>query len=201
MSIWPFKTNYSLIAENTTKFYMELTTRYKDRFPEDASLLAAAGVLDAQNYIFPSPPQIDIMDVIELARKCTAKDEDYVPMRKLIQYSDNIQRYKMQRYRDHKSSVADLLSFEYSEEPPECTDEVFDFVFGLELLLFKVDNKRFSPYEIREACCRKYKTIEKAITRTIKKYDVGKGIFARATTTFMEDVSLEAVRNSLGILP
>ena len=196
MSIWPFKTNFSLIAENTTKYYMELKSRYKERFTDDASLLAAAGILDAQNYIFPSPPQIDIIDVIELARKCTAKDEDYIPMRKLIQYSENTQRY-----RDRKSSIADLLSFEYSEGPPECTDEVFDFVFGLELLLFKVDNKKFSPHAIEEACRSKYKTIEKAITQTMKKYKVGRGMLARATTAFMENPSLEPLRNSLGILP
>jgi len=196
MSVWPFKTHFSLIAENTTKFYMELTTRYRERFPDDASLLAAAGVLDAQNYIFPSPPKIDITDVMELARKCTAKDEDYIPMRKLIQYSDNTRRY-----RDHKSSIGDLLSFEYSEGPPECTDEVFDFVFGLELLLFEVDNKRFSPQAIEEACRSKYKTIEKAITQTMKKYKVGQGILARATTAFIENSSLEPLRNRLGILP
>jgi len=196
MSFWPLKTNFSLIAENTTKYYMELKGRYKERFADDASLLAAAGVLDAQNDIFPSPPKIDITDVMELARKCTAKDEDYIPMRKLIQYSDNTRRY-----RDHKSSIADLLSFEYSEGPPECTDEVFDFVFGLELLLFEVDNKRFSPQAIEEACRSKYKTIEKAITQTMKKYKVGQGILARATTAFIENSSLEPLRNRLGILP
>jgi len=196
MSVWPFKTNFSLIAENTTKYYMELKTRYRGRFPDDASLLATAGVLDAQNYIFPSPPQIDITDIIELARKSTTKDEDYIPMRRFIQYSDNIQRY-----RDHKSSLADFLSFEYSNKPPECTDEVFDFVFGLELLVFKADNKMFSPYAIEEACRSKYKTIEKAITKTMKKYGVGKGIFARATTKFMDDVSQEPLRNRLGMLP
>ena len=196
MSFWPLKTNFSLIAENTTKYYMELKGRYKERFADDASLLAAAGVLDAQNDIFPSPPKIDITDVMELARKCTAKDEDYIPMRKLIQYSDNTRRY-----RDHKSSSGDLLSFEYSEGPPECTDEVFDFVFGLELLLFEVDNKRFSPQAIEEACRSKYKTIEKAITQTMKKYKVGQGILARATTAFMENSSLEPLRNRLGILP
>jgi hypothetical protein len=196
MSFWPFRTNFSLIAENTTKYYMELKTRYGGRFPDDAALLATAGVLDAQNYILPSPPQIDITDIIELARKSTTKGEDYVPMRRFIQYSAHLQRY-----REHKSSVADLLSFEYSQGLPECTDEVFDFVFGLELLLFRVDNQRFSPHAIEEACRSKYKTIEKGITGTMKKYNVGKGIFARATTTFMEDASVEAVRNRLGILP
>ena len=48
MSIWPFKSNFSLVAENTTKYYMELKTRFKGRFPDDASLLATAGILDAQ---------------------------------------------------------------------------------------------------------------------------------------------------------
>jgi len=196
MSIWPFKTNFSLIAENTTKYYMELTTRYKERFPDDASLLATAGILDAQNYIFPPSPKIDITDVIELARRCTLKGEDYIPIRKLIRYY-----YNRQRYHDYKSYLLDLLSSEDSIEPPECTDEVFDFVFGLEVLLFKVDNKLFSPPDIEEACRSKCKTIEKAITRTMKKYKVGQGILARATKGFMEDSSLEPLRNRLGILP
>lgn len=196
MRIWPFKTNFSLIAENTTRFYMELKGRYKEKFPDHASLLATAGVLDARNYVFASPPQIDITDVIELAQKCTAKDEGYVPMRKFIQYSTHFQGY-----REHKSSYVERLSFEYSEGPPECTDEVFDFVFGLELLIFNADCNEFSPSRIEEACRRKYKTIEKAITQTMKKYKVGQGILARATTAFMENSSLEPLRNSLGILP
>lgn len=193
MGIWPFKTNFSVIAENTTKFYMELKGRYKEKFPDHASLLATSGVLDARNYVFASPPQIDIIDVIELARKCTAKDEDYMPTRKLIQYSAHLQRY-----REHKSSVANLFC-EYSKGPPECTDEVFDFVFGLELLIFNADCNEFSPSAIEEACRRKYKTIEKAISRTMKKYNVGKGMLAQTTTAFMEDSSMESVRKSLGI--
>ena len=39
MGICPFKTNFSVIAENTTKYYMELKNSYKGRFPDDASLL------------------------------------------------------------------------------------------------------------------------------------------------------------------
>jgi hypothetical protein len=196
MSIWPFKTNFSFIAENTTKFYMELKTRYKGRFPDNASLLATAGILDAQNYIFPSSPKIDITDVIEVARRCTAKDQNHIPIRKDIRYSE-----MKERYRQRKSSAADLLiSLVDSTEPPECTDEVFDFVFGLEVLLFKADTK-FSPSDVEEACRSKHETIEKAITGTMKKYNVGKGVFAQATTTFMEDVSQESLRTSLGILP
>ena len=196
MSIWPFKTNFSLIAENTTKYYMELKSRYKERFPDDASLLAATGILDAQNYIFSSSPQIDIIDIIELARRCIAKGEDYIPIRKLIRSSEMIQKHRQRKL----SAYEVLASCDDLEEPPECTDEVFDFVFGLEVLLFKADTK-FSPSDVEEACRSKHKTIEKAITGTMKKYNVGKGVFARATTTFMENVSQEPLRNSLGILP
>lgn len=196
MSVWPFKTNFSLIAENTTKFYMELTTRYRERFPDDAALLTTAGILDARNYVFSSPPQIEITDIIELARKCTAKGENYTPIRKLIRSSEMIQKHRQRKL----SAYEILASYDDSEESPECTDEVFDFVFGLEMLLFKADTK-FSPFDIEEACRTKHKTIEKAITGTMKKYNVGKGAFARATTTFMEDVSQEPLRNRLGILP
>lgn len=198
MSIWPFKTSFSIIAENTTKYHMELKTRYEGRFPDDASLLATAGVLDAQNYIFTSSPQIDITDILELARRCTAKDQNRLPMRKEIRFSKTLENY-----RQRESSWVDVLvgSSEDSAGPPECTDEVFDFVFGLELLLFKVEHTRFSPSDIEEACRSKYKTIEKAITRTMKKYNAGKGIFAQATTAFMENALLEPLRNSLGILP
>lgn len=184
MSFWPFKTNFSLIAENTTKYYTELKGRYKERFADDASLLAAAGVLDAQNYIFSSPPQIDITDIIELARECTTKDENHTPIGKDVPFT-----------------MAEFQRFMDSFGPPKCTPEVFAFVFGLELLLFKADNNKFSEYDIHQACLSKHKTIEKAITRTLKKYTVGKGVFAETTTTFMQDVSLEPLRNSLGILP
>ena len=41
----PFKSNYTLIAENTTKYYVELTKNHKDRFSDEASLLATAGAI------------------------------------------------------------------------------------------------------------------------------------------------------------
>lgn len=48
----PVTDNFTLIATNTTKYYLELTRDYSDRFSDEASLLATAGVLDAQNYVF-----------------------------------------------------------------------------------------------------------------------------------------------------
>ena len=84
-----------------------------------------------------------------------------------------------------------------------CSIVLFSITLGIEYGDSRLlnENKRLPPSEIEEACRSKHKTIEKAITGTMKKYKVGKGILARATTTFMEDVSLKPVRDRLGILP
>ena len=34
MGFWPFKSNFTLIAENTTKYYLELIRNYSNRFDE-----------------------------------------------------------------------------------------------------------------------------------------------------------------------
>ena len=59
------KDNFILIAENTTKYYIELNNNYADRFINRSSLLAAAGVLDAQNYLFTDDSEIDISSICE----------------------------------------------------------------------------------------------------------------------------------------
>ena len=64
----PFKSNFVRIAENTAKYYLELNGKYADRFEDESSMLATAGVLDAQNYIFTDKPQIDIETLIGLAK-------------------------------------------------------------------------------------------------------------------------------------
>lgn len=52
LDIMGSESNFTLIAENTTKYYLELRKNYKDRFNDEVSLLATAGILDAQFYIF-----------------------------------------------------------------------------------------------------------------------------------------------------
>jgi len=48
----PADDNFILIATNITKYYLELTRNYTNRFNDEVSLLAATGLLDAQNYVF-----------------------------------------------------------------------------------------------------------------------------------------------------
>ncbi len=51
---------FALIAANTANFYSTLIRKYKDKFKDEASLLAAAGIIDAANYVLAEksiPPQ------------------------------------------------------------------------------------------------------------------------------------------------
>jgi hypothetical protein len=59
--------NLTLIAEITTKFYLELK-KYEDKFSEETMLIAAAGILDAQHHIFIDKT-IDSNYIIKLARE------------------------------------------------------------------------------------------------------------------------------------
>lgn len=70
-----------MIAEFTTKYYLELSTRYKDEFKEESCLLATAGILDALPYVHDtktiSPLEIRDMarDVVKNnAKKTSPKD-------------------------------------------------------------------------------------------------------------------------------
>lgn len=58
----------TLIATMTTKYYLELKRSYGDSFPDESSLLAMAGILDAKAYIF-SAKQFTPAQVIALARE------------------------------------------------------------------------------------------------------------------------------------
>ena len=200
MAFWPFKSNFTFIAENTTKFYLELERSYKTKFTDRASLLATAGVLDAYYYIFKvKNPQITIEDIVELARDSTRHDEDHPPMRELISFQKRFTDYKHGR-----ASAIDMIvgddEGKSSVERTELADDLFDFVYKLEMTIFMVDNSRMSPSRIEEACQDKYKTIEKAIIKTINKHKAGKGKFARTTKLLMKSVMFKQTRQKLGII-
>jgi hypothetical protein len=61
------ESNCTLIATITTKYYVELKTKYTSAFPDETSLLAMAGILDAQAYIFDTG-QIQPMQIVDLAK-------------------------------------------------------------------------------------------------------------------------------------
>lgn len=68
------ESNFTLIATVTTKYYMELKTHYAASFPDETSLLAMSGILDANVYILGTG-QIDPTQIVELA-KATQSAED-----------------------------------------------------------------------------------------------------------------------------
>lgn len=67
--------NFTLIAENTTKYYLELNYSHKNRISNDITLLAVAGVLDAQYYIFVDR-SISIPEIINMAKKAVSSGGD-----------------------------------------------------------------------------------------------------------------------------
>ncbi|MBA7635325.1 hypothetical protein ES703_42926 [subsurface metagenome] len=69
------ESNFTLIAENTTKYYLELTKNYKNRFNNEASLLATAGILDAQFYVFVDQT-INPSEIIDIAKKAVSSKKE-----------------------------------------------------------------------------------------------------------------------------
>jgi len=192
-----FKGNFTLIAENTTKTYLELKNRYSNSFDTDYSLLAVAGILDAQNYIFTSSPTIDAEEVFRLAKDSVTPDTPHTSLKAQIVFEK-----QMREYKDGKLSKADFLSGDENNSEKEISEVdniLFNFIFGLELLIFRADSPKLSPALIEEACRDKYKTIEKAIVHTMNKHKIGQGLIARATTSFMESPKFQPIRQQLGI--
>jgi hypothetical protein len=69
------ESNFTLVAENVAKFYLELTSKYKNRFTTEYSILAVAGILDAQNYIFILQT-ISPQEIIDIAQKTASLNEE-----------------------------------------------------------------------------------------------------------------------------
>jgi len=59
---------FTLIASMTTKYYMELRGTFANCFPDEASLIAAAGIIDASHYILVTQ-QIRPEQIIALAHE------------------------------------------------------------------------------------------------------------------------------------
>ena len=59
------ESNFTFIAENTTKFYLELERKYREVFKNKTSLFAAAGIIDAAGYI--QLGQISPQEIVDLA--------------------------------------------------------------------------------------------------------------------------------------
>lgn len=73
MSEQPFDV-LKTVTIKTTIYYLELEKNYREQFKDKASLLAAAGVLDSQQYIFVDE-KINVPEIIEFARASAEQDD------------------------------------------------------------------------------------------------------------------------------
>ena len=179
-----FKSNFTLIAENTTKYYLELQSRYENRFTDNTSLLGTAGALDAQNYIFVEH-SIEIDTIIDMAKKALSRE------------GKELNEYKKAKVRATMSSLDDFVNYLSKEDELE-QNPLFNFVFNLEVAIFSIDSPYFSNYDIELACFKKANAISNAIQKTMEKYVSG-GRFASVTSAFMKSPEFQQVRKELGI--
>lgn len=68
-----FESTFTMIAGFVTKYYLELTRSHSDRFSDEVSVLAAAGILDAQAYI--AEGQINPIEIINMAKALNGRKE------------------------------------------------------------------------------------------------------------------------------
>ena len=73
MSEQPFDV-LKTVTIKTTIYYLELKNNYCEQFKDEASLLAAAGVLDAQHYICVDE-KINVPEIIDIARASAEQDD------------------------------------------------------------------------------------------------------------------------------
>ncbi|KKM23610.1 hypothetical protein LCGC14_1613490, partial [marine sediment metagenome] len=68
------ESTFTLIAAVTAKYYMELKTHYASSFPDETSLLAMSGILDANVYILGTG-QIQPIQIVELAKAAQGQED------------------------------------------------------------------------------------------------------------------------------
>ncbi len=66
--------NFGLIARNITKIYLCLKSNYSESFPDQATLLATAGIINTAKYIKANT--IDPAEIISMAKSSIDKGED-----------------------------------------------------------------------------------------------------------------------------
>ena len=185
-----FKSNFTRIAENTTKYYLELTRNYRSRFDDEVTLLATAGVLDAQTYVFVEG-SIGLDTISHIAKQAVLKEE-LGP----TSYQKMASQAFLKKFRA-KSPIDRIVSS--SEEKDELEkDTLFNFIFGLEVEIFAVDSPEFNRSAIELACYEEADTILKAINRIKESYK-GEKLFTSVTANLMDSPKFEAIRKQLGI--
>ncbi len=185
-----FKSNFTRIAENTTKYYLELTRNYSNRFDDEVTLLTTTGVLDAQTYVFVEG-SIDLETIAHIAKQVVSKEE-----LEPTSYQKMTSQAFLKKFQT-KSAIDKIVSS--SEEKDELEkDTLFNFIFSLEVEIFTVDCPEVSRPAIELACYEKADTLLKAINRMKKRYK-GEKLFTLATINLMDSPQFETIRKQLGI--
>lgn len=70
------ESTFTLIAENITKFYLELKRNYQSSFPDEITLYATAGVIDAQWDI--QSGEIKVEAILEIARESQKSGDPFL---------------------------------------------------------------------------------------------------------------------------
>lgn len=177
----PWKDNYAIIAENTTKFYLELKRNYTNRFPDETTLLAAAGVCDAAVYVF-GEKTISAEDILGIAHDVVEKHS-----------APQLRRFeqRMAKFKGGRLGTADFIA-DTSSSP------LVDFIAGLEVKLFQVDSPRLRESDIVDAVVSKYDKIGKVVSKTVDKYKC-EPQFAQSVRALMEHADYAGVRGRLRI--
>lgn len=188
------KSNFTRIAENTTKYYLELTRFNGDRFPSEAALLATAGVLDAHEYVFIEG-SISLETIIDMARRAVEIGDD-ASTSHLKTISD---RFVSLMVRQGRSLAYTLSHLPKGVDEFE-RDPLFNVVFDLEVAIFTAESPRLPLVQVQEACFSKATSMSKAIQNTRSRYK-GDALFASATANFMDSTepNLWTIREQLGI--
>jgi len=185
-----FKSNFTRIAENTTKYYLELTRKYSNRFNDEVALLTTVGTLDAQTYVFVEG-SIDLDTISHIAKQAVSKEE-----LEPTSYQKMASQAKLEKFLA-KSPIDKILSSSGGKDELD-EDTLFNFIFSLEVEIFAVDSPEFPRSAIELACYEKADTILKAINRVKKRYK-GEKLFTLATINLMDSSRFEAIREQLGI--
>ena len=61
------------VAENITKYYLELKRNYQNRFNDEATLLTSTGLIEAQSYL---EQNISLEQIFDIAKKSTLANEE-----------------------------------------------------------------------------------------------------------------------------
>ena len=64
--------SFTSVAENITKYYLELKRNYYNRFNDEATLLASTGLIEAQSYL---EEKISLVQIFDIAKKSALANE------------------------------------------------------------------------------------------------------------------------------